>query len=109
MTVDLPSIAAKLNALAATMSPRQRLAALRRDLPGRIVFTTSLGLEDQAITHMIVDSRLDIALATLDTGRLFPETYVLWQETEARYGVEIRAFFPEQESVEELEIGRAHV
>jgi phosphoadenosine phosphosulfate reductase len=31
---------------------------------------------------------------TLDTGRLFPETYTLWAETERRYGRRIRAIYP---------------
>ena len=73
-----------------------RLAALRRAVPGRIVFTTSFGAEDQALTHIIAEAGLDIELATLDTGRLFPETYDVWVETEARYGLKIRAFLPDR-------------
>jgi phosphoadenosine phosphosulfate reductase len=38
-------------------------------------------------------------VATLDTGRLFPSTYKLWQETEERYGVRIRSFHPDAEAV----------
>ena len=76
-------------------SPGERLAALRAAVPGRIVFTTSFGLEDQAIAHLIFTGKLAIEVATLDTGRLFPETYELWAETEARYGARIRSFHPE--------------
>lgn len=94
--------AAALNAAAAAMLPAARLGALRDALTGRIVFTTSLGLEDQAITHMIATANLDIAIATLDTGRMFPETYALWQETEARYGVKITPYYPHGEAVEKL-------
>ena len=65
-------------------TPGERLAALRAAVPGRIVFTTSFGLEDQAIAHLIFTQKLKIEVATLDTGRLFPETYELWAETEAR-------------------------
>jgi phosphoadenosine phosphosulfate reductase len=39
---------------------------------------------------------------TLDTGRLFPETYALWEETERRYGLRIRAVFPQQAQLETL-------
>jgi phosphoadenosine phosphosulfate reductase len=76
-------------------TPGERLAALRAAVPGRIVFTTSFGLEDQAIAHLIFTQKLKIEVATLDTGRLFPETYELWAETEARYGARIRSFHPD--------------
>ena len=73
-----------------------RLTALRRAIAGRLVFTTSFGAEDQALTHIIAETGLDIELATLDTGRLFPETYDVWVATEARYGLRVRAFLPER-------------
>lgn len=76
-------------------TPLARLVSLRAAVPGRIVFTTSFGIEDQALAHFIFANRLDIAVATLDTGRLFPATYQLWQETEERYGVRIRSFHPD--------------
>ena len=76
-------------------TPAERLASLRAAVPGRILFTTSFGLEDQAIAHLIFTQKLAIEVATLDTGRLFPETYEVWAETEARYGVRIRSFHPD--------------
>jgi phosphoadenosine phosphosulfate reductase len=80
----------------------ERLAAIRAQIPGRVVFTTSFGLEDQAIVHAIFAQALAIDVATLDTGRLFPETYDVWAETERRYGVRIRAFAPDHRTVETL-------
>jgi phosphoadenosine phosphosulfate reductase len=80
----------------------ERLAAIRAQIPGRVVFTTSFGLEDQAIAHAIFAQALTIDVATLDTGRLFPETYDLWAETERRYGVRVQAFAPEHRAVETL-------
>ena len=79
-----------------------RLRHLRDTVSGRIVFTTSLGIEDQVLTHLIFESGLNIEVATLDTGRLFPEAYALWAETEMRYGKRIRGIFPEREEVEAL-------
>jgi phosphoadenosine phosphosulfate reductase len=84
----------------------ERLAAIRSDIPGRVVFTTSFGLEDQAITHAIFAQALAIDVATLDTGRLFPETYDVWAETERRYGVRVLAFAPEHRAVETLIAGQ---
>jgi phosphoadenosine phosphosulfate reductase len=74
---------------------RDRLAAFAAAVPGRRVFTTSFGLEDQLIAHHIFTSELPIEVATLDTGRLFPSTYRLWQETEEKYGIRIRSFHPD--------------
>jgi phosphoadenosine phosphosulfate reductase len=83
----------------------QRLALIRATIPGRLVFTTSFGLEDQAIGHAIFSQRLAIHVVTLDTGRLFPETHDVWAETEHRYGVHVRAFVPTQKKIEAL-VGR---
>jgi phosphoadenosine phosphosulfate reductase len=80
----------------------ERLAAIRGQIPGRLVFTTSFGLEDQAIAHAIFAQALAIDVATLDTGRLFPETYDVWAETERRYGVRVVAFAPDHRAVETL-------
>ena len=89
-----------------TLDLFERLAAIRAEVPGRVVFTTSFGLEDQAIAHAIFAQALAIDVATLDTGRLFPETYDAWAETERRYGVRVLAFAPEQRAVEALIAGQ---
>src|SRR6185437_6156118 len=60
------------------------------------------GLEDQVILHWIAENGSDIELVTLDTGRLFPETYELWAKTEQRYGWRIRAVYPHHEQLEQL-------
>jgi phosphoadenosine phosphosulfate reductase len=69
---------------------------------GRIVFTTSFGLEDQAIAHAIFEQVLDIAVVTLDTGRLFAATYELWAQTERRYGRRIPGLYPDCAALEML-------
>ena len=82
--------------------PAERLAQLRQDIGGRIVFTTSFGLEDQVITHLLWEQDIDVELITLDTGRLFNETYALWAATEQRYGRRIRALYPSRRNLEAL-------
>ena len=77
----------------------ERLRTATRAVDGRLVFTTSFGIEDQLISHFIFTEKLPIDVATLDTGRLFPSTYTVWQETEERYGVRIKAFYPEAQAV----------
>jgi len=76
-----------------------RLGSLVERVAGRLVFTSSFGIEDQLITHHIFTERLPIEVVTLDTGRLFPATYTVWQATEERYGVRIPAFYPDAEAV----------
>lgn len=101
--LTLESLAAET--LAANLAPLDalsRLKLLRARVQGRIVFTTSLGIEDQVLTHLIFANDIEIEVATLDTGRLFPETYQLWAETEMHYGRRIRGFAPERENVEGL-------
>ena len=70
--------------------------------PGQGVFTTSFGLEDQVITHMIFAGNLDIEVITLDTGRLFPETYKTFNETVKKYRKQIRVFFPDNSETERM-------
>jgi len=94
--------AACLAADFAALDLADRLAAIRNAIAGRIVFTTSFGLEDQAIAHALFDRDLAIEVVTLDTGRLFPETYAVWAETERRYGRRIGVLVPEQRAVEAL-------
>ena len=94
--------AAQLAASLAALSPAERLVEFRREVAGKVTFTTSFGLEDQAILHWIAEAALDIDVVTLDTGRLFPETYELWAKTERRYGRRIRAVYPRHDELEEL-------
>jgi len=98
----LAARAASLDRALAGLSLAGRLAAIRAGLDGAIVFTASFGLEDQVILHHICDAGLDIDVVTLDTGRLFPETYTVWEETERRYGRRIRAIYPHQAALEDL-------
>lgn len=80
----------------------ERLRALIERIAGKIVFTNSFGIEGQLLAHHIFTEKLPIEVVTVDTGRLFPETYRLWQETEERYGVRIRPIYPEAQAVAEM-------
>ena len=70
--------------------------------PDRLIFTTSFGIEDQVITHIIFSNNLNIKVATLDTGRLFPETYEVFSQTIIKYKKKINIYFPDYESVEQM-------
>lgn len=70
--------------------------------PEKAIFTTSFGIEDQVITHYIFTNNLPIRVVSIDTGRMFEETYKVFNRTRERYGKEIEVMFPKHEAVEEL-------
>ncbi|WP_257656576.1 phosphoadenylyl-sulfate reductase [Parapedobacter lycopersici] len=82
--------------------PEEALAQLAARFPGELVFSTSFGLEDQLITHLIFENNLPIRVFTLETGRLFQETYYTWNRTLERYQKEIEAYFPDTHAVQQL-------
>ncbi|KQK32552.1 phosphoadenosine phosphosulfate reductase [Bosea thiooxidans] len=89
-----------MNAAFGAAEVPERLAGLVAQAAGPVIFTTSFGLEDQVLTHLIATARLPVSIVTLDTGRLFPEVYALWQETEERYRLLIRPYYPRHEAAE---------
>ncbi|WP_320199121.1 phosphoadenylyl-sulfate reductase [Agrobacterium sp. rho-13.3] len=105
MTINTPPHAlsshdvASLDDTLAGLDLAGRLACVA-GLGGRVVFTTSLGIEDQVITAAIGTHRLPVDVSTLETGRLFPETVNLISETEERYDIKIKRFYPEQDDID---------
>jgi len=69
---------------------------------GHLAFASSLGAEDQVITHALAEISPEVRVFTLDTGRLFPETYELIERTETRYKIRIEAYSPGCEEVEPM-------
>lgn len=94
-----PDTIASLDAELASLDLTGRLSRIAA-LGGRVVFTTSLGIEDQVITAAIGLARLPIEVSTLETGRLFKETVDLIGETEERFGIAIKRFHPEQDDID---------
>jgi phosphoadenosine phosphosulfate reductase len=68
--------------------------------PGQSVFSSSLGQEDQVLTDIIFKNDLPVKIFTIDTGRLFNETYELLDRTMARYKKPVHVYFPEARDVE---------
>ncbi len=89
-------------ALAGTPALTERLHVIEKAISGRIVFTTSLGMEDQVLLHAIARAASTIEAATLDTGRHFPETYEILALTERSLGKRIQIVMPEAREVEAL-------
>lgn len=95
-------VAALDQRLAAIDRLEDRLHEITNAIPGRVTFSTSLGLEDQAIVHAIAASGAGIDVFTLDTGRHFPETLETLDESERRYGLNIRVVAPDADELEAL-------
>lgn len=88
--------------LASLATLEERLNAIRAAIEGPVALSTSLGIEDQAITHAIATTGVAIDIFTLDTGRHFQETLDTLFDTEGRYGIKIRVMFPDAAEVEDL-------
>lgn len=69
---------------------------------GKIALSSSLGTEDQVLTHMVCSIDKSVKIITLDTGRLFPETYELIHRTNSKYGIRLSVYFPEASHVEKM-------
>lgn len=89
-------------ALAEIKDINAQLEFLLNRFPDQVVFSTSFGLEDQAITHMIAVNRLHVKIFTLDTGRLFAETFTTWNRTTEKYGLTITACYPDHKTIQEF-------
>ena len=83
-------------------SVEETLTFLANEYKDKVVFSTSFGQEDQVITALIAKNDLPITIFTLDTGRLFQETYDVFHKTLKKYKIDIKTYFPETNSVEEL-------
>ncbi len=70
----------------------------------RAAFSTSLGAEDQILTHLIVQTGKahHVKIFTLDTGRLFYETYETLDKTIKKYNIQIQVYFPHFREVEDM-------
>ncbi|WP_369803210.1 phosphoadenylyl-sulfate reductase [Flavobacterium sp. LM5] len=84
------------------LSIEETLAFLANEFPEKVVFSTSFGQEDQVITALIAINELPIKIFTLDTGRLFQETYDVFHKTLKKYKVNIQTLYPETSHVEQL-------
>jgi phosphoadenosine phosphosulfate reductase len=80
----------------------QELILLSNTFENNITLSSSFGIEDQVITHFIYLSKLNnLDIFTLDTGRLFRETYDVWYKTELQYKIKIKAFYPDSAQIVE--------
>ena len=92
----------QLNEEFANATPEALLGYFLDRYGSRIALSSSLSIEDQVLTDMICRLKPDARIFTLDTGRLFPETYNLIDQTAMHYGIRLEVFFPDCTEVEKL-------
>ena len=95
MLQTLKEQVSKIAGTASVVSIDELLFELSEAFPGKVTFSTSFSYEDQVITHKILSNHLPIKIFTLDTGRLFPETYSVWRSTNEKYNTHIKAYYPD--------------
>jgi phosphoadenosine phosphosulfate reductase len=81
-------------------SVAEALTILVREFSGTAVFSTSFSFEDQVITDLILSNQLPVEIFTLDTGRMFAETYSTWTRTLEKYPARIIAYYPDAQSLQ---------
>jgi phosphoadenosine phosphosulfate reductase len=83
-------------------SAEEVLKFFLKEYKGKIALSSSLGAEDQVLTDMISGIDNQTRIFTLDTGRLFQETYDLMEKTNDHYKINIEVFFPDTSHVEKM-------
>ena len=102
MAHSLQTYIGELNERTSNLPFEAALQVLAAGFPGQVTFSSSFSFEDQAITHAIAHNRIPISIFTLDTGRLFPETYSVWSSTKERYHTPITAYYPDNASLQDF-------
>jgi len=83
-------------------SPEEVLQYFLTEYKGKIALSSSLSIEDQLLTDLIVKIDPSTRIFTLDTGRLFPETYSLIDKTNMKYNIQLEVLFPKHEDVQKM-------
>ena len=92
----------KFDYLHTIVEPLQLITELTLMKGEKVTFSSSLSAEDQVITDIIFRNHLNVEVFTLDTGRIFPETYSTLQKTLDKYNKQIKVYFPDASEVENL-------
>jgi len=81
---------------------QETIQSLCTDHPEKVVFSSSFSIEDQVITHFIFSNNIPVNVFTIDTGRMFAETYAVFGKTLEKYNKTIKVYFPDNNDIEKL-------
>lgn len=93
---------AALNTRFANAEPQEVIKYFVEKYKDKIALSSSLGAEDQVLTQMLTSVTNDAHIFTLDTGRLFAETYELIDRTSKKYKTNLKVYFPQAEAVQDM-------
>ncbi|MBP5536166.1 MAG: phosphoadenylyl-sulfate reductase [Bacteroidales bacterium] len=91
-----------LNERFAAASPQEVLRSFMTQFGDRLALSSSLSIEDQTLTDMMVQIDANVRIFTLDTGRLFPETYNLIDDTNHHYNIHLEVYSPQAEPLQDF-------
>lgn len=97
-----PTSIAQFNQQFSGKAPEEVLTYFLQAFHGKIALSSSLSIEDQMLTDLISKIDPTTRIFTLDTGRLFPETYSLIERTRTKYPITLEVFFPDASEVEKM-------
>lgn len=100
MSTNIASKIADLSKAIHGLDIESSIKLLADTFAGKAVFSTSFSVEDQTISHAILKNKIAVDIFTLDTGRIFPETYSTWSATNERYQTQVKAFTPDFKTLE---------
>ena len=95
-------IAGELNTVLTGKNAREIVEYITTEYHGKVALGSSLGAEDQVLTDMLLKTGRSVKIFTLDTGRIFQETYNLIDKTNKKYGIKIDVYFPNRNQVETM-------
>ena len=96
------SIINEINEQLKDRSAEEVLSYFINEYKDKIALASSLSAEDQVLTDMIIKKDKNIKIFTLDTGRLFQETYDLIEKTNNKYNIKLDVYFPDTTNVEKM-------
>ncbi len=75
-----------------SLSAEERVAWALEHLPGEHVLTSSFGIQAAVLLHLVTRQRPDIPVAFIDTGYLFPETYLFVDQLTERLKLNLKVY-----------------
>jgi len=100
MPKPLQNYTTQIAEMAKVLPIEEVIKNLTEEFPAQVTFSTSFSFEDQLITDIILKNDFPVNIFTLDTGRLFQETYSAWSATNERYNTHIKAYYPDHNLLE---------
>lgn len=71
-----PSVLARAHTVLAGLNASERIAWSLNHTPGPHMLTSSFGAQAAVMLHLVTEQRADIPVVVVDTGYLFPQTYM---------------------------------